>query len=408
MIAACVGNVVEWYDFAVFGALGVVLVPVFFPADHGADLLLAAFAVYAAAFLARPIGAIVFGRRGDAHGRQGVLASVLLVMTCATAAIGALPGSARIGVVAGVAVVLLRSAQGLAAGGELGLAAVFIAEHASAGRRGAVASWHTATLALGVALGFGVAALVLLLPDDGGVNWWRIPFLIALPLGLVGVYIRRRVLDSPAFLHARSARTGSPGRCGRSGRLIARRCARGSPSLRPAHWRSTPGSCSSQPPGRHDLPHSGWHSRGLPLGLVIAASAAVGLGWLSDRIGRRPVVLGSIAALAVSAVPLWLLATSGSFVALVAAQSVAGIAIAGTLSVALLAELFPTRVRATGLALTAGLSTAILGGTAPLVDQVLLNVTGLEVVPAFYVATVAALALLALSRQPETASAELA
>ena len=212
LVAACVGNVVEWYDFAIFGALGVVLVEVFFPSEQGADLLLAAFAVYATAFLARPLGAVFAGRRGDVHGRQRVLGSVVLVMSVATAAIGVLPGEARIGVIAGVLVVVLRATQGLAAGGELGLAAVFIAEHASSRRRGLVASLHTATLALGVALGFGIGGLVLLATsEDDRTGWWRIAFLAALPLGLVGVYVRRRVADTPHFVHAEALRSHEAG-----------------------------------------------------------------------------------------------------------------------------------------------------------------------------------------------------
>jgi len=141
---------------------------------------------------------------------------------------------------------------------------------------------------------------------------------------------------------------------------------------------------------------------------VLTALASVAFGRLSDRSGRRPVILGSLGALAVTAVPLWLLGTSGSLAAMAAAQAAAGVTIAGVLSVAAVAEMFPTRVRATGLALTAGLATATLGGTAPLVGQILFKVTGHETAPAIYMATVAALALLALRGQPETASSDLA
>ena len=142
-------------------------------------------------------------------------------------------------------------------------------------------------------------------------------------------------------------------------------------------------------------------------GLVVAAGAAVCFGRWSDRYGRRPVVLGCVAALAVAAVPMWLLASSGSLVALAASQSLMGAAVGGVLSVAMLAELFPTRLRATGLALTAGLGTAVLGGTAPLVEQILVKVTGIDLLPAVYVTVVAAVALLALNGRPETASSEL-
>jgi MHS family proline/betaine transporter-like MFS transporter len=401
-MAGCVGNVVEWYDFAIFGALGVVLVPVFFPAGDDSSVLLAAFAVYATAFVFRPLGAVLVGRRGDVLGRRTVLASVMIVMAVATASIGLLPGHARIGVAAGVAVVLLRATQGIAAGGELGLAAVFLAEHAPAGRRGFVASWHTATLALGVALGFGAGGLVLLAaPADDQATWWRVPFLAALPLGLVGIYVRRRVVDTPLFL---GSRTREPG----AARPVREVWTDHRPALKAGFALTAAGS----------LAFNTWFvflpnhlvattSRSLEsalltsaAGLLVAAGAAVGLGALSDRHGRRPVILVSLTTLALTAVPLWVLATNGSLLGLALGQSVVGAAVGGVLSVAWLAELFPTRVRATGLALTAGLATAALGGTAPLAGQVLVAVSGVALLPALYVAAVAGLALLAVAGHP--------
>ena len=408
LVAACVGNVVEWYDFAIFGALGVVLVQVFFPSEEGADLLLAAFAVYATAFLARPLGAVLIGRLGDVRGRKSLLASMVLAMSGATAAIGLLPGQARIGVSAGVLLVVLRATQGLAAGGELGLAAVFMAEHAPSRRRGLVASWHTATLALGVALGFGVGGLILWATSGGDQSgWWRIAFLAAFPLGLVGVYVRRRVADTPLFMHADAPRPLRP---------VREVWVQWRPELRAGLALAGTGSLAFNTwfvflPNH--LVATTDRTLGAALltsvvGLLVAAGAAVGFGKWSDRHGRRPVVLGCVAALALAAVPLWLLASSGSLVALAAGQSMVGAAVGGVLSIAMLAELFPTRLRATGLALTAGLGTAVLGGTAPLVEQILVRVTGFDALPAVYVTVVAAVTMFAMAGRPETALAELA
>ena len=407
--AACVGNAVEWYDFAIFGALGVVITPVFFPAEDSTSVLLAAFAVYATAFLVRPVGAVVFGRLGDARGRQAVLASVVLVMAGATAAVGLLPGHARIGALAGVAVVLLRMLQGLAAGGELGVAGVFIVEHAPPHRRGGVGSWHTATQALGVALGLGVAGLLTrFLPVAQHPGWWRIAFLLALPLGLVGFYLRRGAFESPHFVDLVQ----------QEGRIV-----------RPVGvvWRDHRRAFRSgfALVGAGALAFNTFFvfvpnylvattTRTLPaallaavLGLVAGAAAALGLGRWSDRTGRRPVVLGCVAALAVCALPLMYAVNSGSMPALVLAEVVAGTAIGGALSMATITEMFPTAVRATGLAMTAGLASALLGGTAPLVDQILVTVTGFDLAPAMYVGGVALLALLALRTWPETAFSEL-
>jgi MFS transporter, MHS family, proline/betaine transporter len=400
---------VEWYDFAIFGALGIVLVPVFFPSEDGSSVLLAAFAVFATAFVARPLGAVVAGRRGDRFGRRTVLASVVIVMAAATAAIGLLPGHARIGATAGVAVVLLRATQGLAAGGEVGLAAVFIAEHAAPGRRGFVASWHTATLALGVAFGFASGALVLLAaPVDEEATWWRIPFLVAVPLGLVGLYVRRRVIDTPAFVNVRTSQPGAA-------RPVREVWTEHRRALRAGFALTAAGSLAFNmwfvflPNHLVDTTSRSLESALLTsvAGLVVAAGGALSLGRLSDRLGRRPVVLGSLAALCLAVVPLWTLATSGSLLGLAVAQSIVGTTVGGVLSIAWLAELFPTRVRATGLALTAGLATAALGGTAPLVGQVLVTTTGSATVPPIYVALVAAIALATLAAQPEPDSSRL-
>jgi MHS family proline/betaine transporter-like MFS transporter len=394
---------VEWYDFAIYAALGTVIVPVFFPAVE--EVLLSAFALYGTAFLVRPFGAIVFGRRGDSRGRQQVLVTVIALMTGATAVVGLLPSYASIGLAAPVALVLLRIAQGLAAGGELGVAAVFLVEHAPADRRGFFGAWHTATLALGLASGLLVAGVLTRVSDvdlDGG--WWRIAFLLALPLGLVGFYVRRRVAETPRFvqLQRTEALAAAPvrtvwtlHRAGlKTGFAVI---AAGSLAFNtffvfmPNHLARTT-------------------SLSLPtalltaiVGLISAAAAALAFGRLSDRVGRRPVVLGSIAALVVLAIPMSIAAHSGSLLALILTEIVAGIGVGGTLSVSMLTEMFPAGLRATALGMSAGLATALVGGTAPLVDQILFRATGLEVAPALYTAVVGLLALIAARSWPETA-----
>jgi len=407
LVAACIGNAVEWYDFAIYGALGTVIVAVFFPLDD--HVLLSAFALYGAAFLVRPIGAVVLGRRGDSHGRQRVLVLVIALMTGATAVVGVLPSYAAIGVAAPVALVLLRVAQGLAAGGELGVAAVFLVEHAPRGRRGLYGAWHTATLALGLASGLLVAGLLTgLAGDDLAGGWWRVAFLLALPLGLVGLYLRRRVAETPEFV-----------RLQRTEALVSRPIralwTRHRHGLRAGFAVIAAGSLTFNTFFVF-MPNHLAHTTSMTLpsalltavvGLLCAALAAVTLGRLSDRVGRRPVVLTSVAALVLCAVPMSLAAHSGSLLALTLAQVVAGIAIGGTLSASMLAEMFPADLRATGLGLTAGLSTALVGGTAPLVDQVLFLATGFEEAPALYVVVVGCLALAAARSWPETAFQEL-
>ena len=196
--AACVGNATEWYDFAIYGALATIIGVVYFPTGNPAAALSAAFAAYGTALVVRPLGALVFGRLGDSRGRRSVLVLVIFLMAGATAAVAFLPGYAMIGLLAPLVLMLLRTIQGLAAGGELGVAAVFMLEHAQSNTRGRTGAWHTATMGVGIGCGMAVAAVLGLLfggsgPESG---WWRIAFLIALPLGLVGVLLRRRISDT--------------------------------------------------------------------------------------------------------------------------------------------------------------------------------------------------------------------
>ena len=167
----------------------------------------AAFAVYGTALIVRPLGAFVFGRLGDTRGRRTVLIAVIFLMTGATAGVGFLPGYATIGLLAPILLVLLRAAQGLAAGGELGAAAVFMLENARRSRRGQAGSWQTATMAVGIGTGMGVAGVLSYLFSEDGrwYGWWRIAFLLALPLGLIGLYLRRRVAETPQFVVLQTA-----------------------------------------------------------------------------------------------------------------------------------------------------------------------------------------------------------
>jgi MHS family proline/betaine transporter-like MFS transporter len=303
-----------------------------------------------------------------------------------------------------LALVGLRVAQGMAAGGELGVAAVFLIEHAPPRRRGFFGGWHTATLAIGLASGLLVAGLLARLPGDLSDGIWRIAFLIALPLGLIGVYLRRHVAETPRFVTLQRTDSLAPvpvrtlWKHHRSGLMTGFAViAVGSLTFNtffvfmPNHLAHTTSVT---------LPTALLTS---VVGLAAAALAAVLFGGLSDRVGRRPVVLGSTSGLIVCALPLSLAAHSGSLLALTLAEVGAGIAVGGIISVSMLTEMFPADLRATALGLTAGLATALVGGTGPLVDQVLFLATGSEAAPVLYVMTVGCLALLMARAWPETA-----
>jgi MFS transporter, MHS family, proline/betaine transporter len=407
---ACIGNAAEWYDFAIYGALATVVGFVFFPMASLATALSAAFAVYGTALVIRPLGAVVFGRLGDAHGRRTVLVWTIFLMAGATVGVAFLPGYATIGLLAPVLLTLLRSAQGLAAGGEVGVAAVFILENAPSSRRGQAGAWHTATMAVGIGMGMGVAGVLSYVFRGYGweSGWWRIAFLLALPLALIGVHLRRRVPETRQFVALRSASmvVDRPAReLWRRHRLALQRgfclVAAGSLAFN-TFFIFMPNNLISR------------HGVGLSPTLLVtagslsvAAVAALLCGRASDHVGRRPVVLASAAALVLLAMPMSLLASRGLLLGLFVAQLVIGMAVAGVLSIAMLGELFAAPIRSTGVAMTAGLATAIVGGTAPWIDQILVNTVASDAAPGIYVAGIAGLALVALRSWPETAFGDL-
>ncbi|GAB3057053.1 MFS transporter [Intrasporangium mesophilum] len=407
LAAACVGNAIEWYDFAILGALAVVVGDAFFPESEPGTRLVAAFAIYGTAFLARPLGAVFFGRRGDRLGRRWSLVASVLLMTVATTSVGLLPGYATLGIVAPVLLVLLRAAQGFGAGGELGVAAAFIVEHAPSGRRGAYGAWHTVTLAVGTAAGFSVGALLTGLSDTLSDSWWRAGFLLALLLGLVALALRRRMQETDSFTAVEQDavldaaplhtvwRDHRPALVTGFTLIAAGALAFNTFFVFLPNWLGATRDVA------------------LPAALGVAAAGLVlsgcaGLVWgrVSDRVGRRPVCVVTAALLAVLAVPLMLAVDRGGLLGFALAVAVVGALVGGVLTMATVAEMFPAAVRATGMSLTVGLASALVGGTAPLVGQLLASATSL-VAPGVYVAVVAAAAGVALHRWPETAFAPL-
>ncbi len=408
--AACIGNGVEWYDFAIYGALATVVGLTFFSAKDLATALSAAFAVYGTALVLRPLGALAFGRLGDSRGRRTVLITVIFLMTVATAGVGLLPGYATIGLLAPILLVLLRAAQGLAVGGEFGASAVFILETAQSSRRGQAGAWQVATMAVGIGAGMGVAGVLSYFLGDTGrwSGWWRIAFLLALPLGLVGLYLRRRVAETRPFvvLQTTSQVLEHPARQLWKRHKVALLRGFGLVAAGSLAFNTFFIFLPNNLIARHGADLSPT-LLGTAAALTAAAVAAVVFGRMSDRVGRRPVAIGSCIALVALAIPATLFATRGSLLGLVLAQVMIGIAVVGVLSIAMLGEAFPAPVRSTGVALSAGIPTALIGGTAPWTAQILVTVTAAEAAPGLYVAAIGSLALVALWKWPETAFANL-
>ena len=406
LVAGCVGNFVEWYDFALYGAFATIIATTFFSERDPVGGLLATYSIFVIAFLARPAGALLFGHFGDRLGRRRALAGTILLMALVTAGTGMLPGYAAIGWPAPVLLALLRAGQGVAVGGEYGGSAVLVVEFAPARRRGWYGGWQWATVGLGFAAGIGAAALLgATLPASTLRSWgWRLPFLLALPLGLIGLYIRTQLEETPGFRAMQRV-----GAVARVPLVDALRTARRHVVIGfgvvaavtltfnvffvflPTYVAAT---------GRIPLPRA---FAAAFAGLVVASAVAPMFGRLSDRVGRRRVLLAGTVTLLAVTVPASSLVQRGDTVDMLLGYSLIGLALGSLALTAFLAELFPTKLRYSGLSLTYGIASALFGGTAPFVAAFLTQQTGNVQLPAWYATCVTAAAVVCVLIAPETA-----
>ncbi|MFE2695605.1 MFS transporter [Streptomyces mirabilis] len=403
LLAGSVGNFVEWYEFGVYGYFATVIAARFFTPEGVSETegLGRTYASFALAFFFRPVGAALFGRLGDRIGRRPVLILVIALMTGATTLIGVLPTYATVGALAPWLLTFLRMVQGLSAGGEFGGAVSVMTEFAPPGRRGLYGSWQSFTVALGLLGGAGVAALLATVLTEGQLSdWgWRLPFLLTLPLGLVALWLRLRLEETPAFRH--QGRQERP-----PGREVARAVVLG--AGRVMGWSAAGYTFLVVLPSYlQSTLHTGF--RQALLATVLAnlgfAATIVPAGLLSDRIGRRPVLLTGAGLVVVLSVPLLnLLQDAGT------SNAVKGLAVCGAGAVvglmagpgpAMLSEMFPTSVRHTGLGLAYALSNAVFSGCAGLIITETMKRTGSVDIPAYYAAATCAVSALALATLPD-------
>ncbi|MDQ4490812.1 MFS transporter [Sinomonas sp. ASV486] len=409
VIAASAGNVVEFYDNIAFGLLAATIGKAFFPAADPTASLLGAFSAFAITFLARPFGGLLFGSLGDRLGRQRTLVLVIMLMTGATVAIGLLPPFSAIGVAAPILLVILRILQGLSFGGELGGVLAFIVEHARERRSGGMVGLVMAAAFVGNLLALGIITVLsaVLSPADMSSWGWRVPFLLAAPLGLIGLYIRRRLEETPAFRAILEAgevdqapvRTVLRGHA----RSLLKCAGLALIALLPVYLMETYNT--NYLLVTVHVPQSEALLATLVASLIAMAFTVLS-GRLSDRFGRRPVLIAAIVAALVLALPAYLVMMQGTALAAIAGQSLMGVirgAATGVTAVAMI-ELFPTRLRYSGFALAYGITAAIFGGTAPIVATYLVDVTKSPTAPAFYLMAVALVALATAFTVRETAS----
>ncbi|WP_028474040.1 MFS transporter [Nocardioides alkalitolerans] len=376
-VASCVGTTIEYYDFFIYGTAAALVFPtVFFPALGSTAGTVASFATFAVAFVARPLGAVVFGHYGDRIGRKGTLVTTLLMMGLATVAIGLLPSAATIGVAAPIALVVLRFLQGLAVGGEWAGANLLAAEYAPPGRRGFYAVFPQLGPAFAFALSsatFLVSDLVLGTTDEAFLTYgWRIPFIASALMVAVGLYIRLSIEETPVF---RAEQDASDVTARRSLPFVDVVRTQPREILLSAGLMSVlfgffyMGTAYLTAYGTN--PEGPALERQFVLSVGIVAALCLGLATLaggvwSDRIGRRPVILTSGAAALVWALVLFPLVDTGSSLAfavgLVVTLSIFGLAF-GPVG-AYLPELFETRFRYTGAGAGYNLG-GVLGGAVP-------------------------------------------
>lgn len=207
VVSGMIGNALEWYDYALYGHFAAIIGAQFFPSENPLNSMLATFGVFAAGFLTRPFGAIMFGYIGDKYGRRLSLAISILLMAIPTACIGLLPTYAQIGIAAPIMLTVIRLLQGLSLGGEFSGSITFVTEHAPANKRGFIGSSAMFSLVLGILIGSAVATLFAeFLSHEDLVSWgWRIPFIIGVVIGLIGLYIRTNLHESPVYQEAKKA-----------------------------------------------------------------------------------------------------------------------------------------------------------------------------------------------------------
>jgi MHS family proline/betaine transporter-like MFS transporter len=408
VIAAGIGTAIEYFDFTVYAFLATALAAVFFPSEDPVAGLLSTFAVFAVSFFLRPIGGMIIGHIADRRGRKLALTVAVVGMAAASFLIGLIPSFATIGIAAPILLVLMRSIQGLSAGGELASAASYVAEEANPKKRGFLTSFVNLGTVIGTLGGsLSVALLRLALTPEQVIDFgWRIPFLVSLPLGILALIIRRRMEESVAFekIEEKGAVRRAPVW------NVLRTHPRGVLNITFLNLASFAGYylaftyIGSYFETQKILSAGGaaWATTGT---LILAGITLPFWGKLSDRFGRRPVLIGANIAFIVLAYPLFLMMSQGPTAAIIALAILGQIeSLYMSVLLAAYSELFPVGVRVSGFALGYNFSSILAGGTAAYIATWLISVTGNPQSPAIFLIVAAALSLLFALFMKETAN----
>jgi MHS family proline/betaine transporter-like MFS transporter len=382
ILAGIAGNVMEWYDFSIYGYFARTIGQLYFPADDPVLSLLASYSAFAVGFLMRPLGAVLFGYIGDRFGRAHALLWSVAAMAIPTFAIGLLPSYHTIGPLASVLMVLCRIFQGLAVGGEYTGSVVFLAERAPPGKRGQVSGWAPFGAFAGILLGSIVGAAILnALPMEDVVGWgWRLPFLLGVGVGAVGFIIRRHVtFDKPPVSKGFPLSQALREHPVEMLQVVALCLANGVSFylifFYGATWLKL---YAGVKPGTALLINS--------LNMAVLLPVSLGAAALSDRVGRKPMLAAGTIGLVVFAWPLMALMQTGAFADVFLGQLGFVFLIGcytGVLPITI-CEMFPRSVRCSAVSAAYNITVGVLGGTAPMVATSLISVTDYPLSPALY------------------------
>jgi MHS family proline/betaine transporter-like MFS transporter len=390
VVVGTIGNVLEWFDFGVYGYFAPFIGRLFFPRSDPLASLMSAFAVLAVGALSRPLGAVVFGWIGDRQGRRASLTATVYLMAGATFLVGVLPTYAQIGVLAPALLIVARLLQGLSTGGEWGGSAAFMVEYASTNRRGFIGSFQQVSTGAGFFLGslFGLI-VTSSMSEQTILAWaWRLPFLSGILLGIVGVYMRSHIEDTPQFraLKLHGARSKSPVtealRTHWAGIIVAF----GYNVIQSVGYftmltfmPSFTSEVLKLPPAQAYLSNS--------IQLLVFVLLLPAMGALSDRIGRRPMLLAAPLFLMLATYPIFRFIIQGGLPTIILCQIVFGIVLAAYCgpAVAATVELFPTKLRYTAVSIGFNLAVALIGMTSPVISTRLISALQTPIAPGYVI-----------------------
>jgi len=392
ILAGLIGNVMEWYDFAVYGYLATVIGQQFFPAENPSVSLIAAFGAFAAGFLVRPLGGLVFGRIGDLMSRQHAMVFSVLAMAVPTVLMGLLPTYESVGIAAPILIVLLRIVQGLSVGGEYTSSLVFLVEHAKPTHRARTAIWGVWGATAGILLGSGVGAAItsILTPEQLSAWGWRLPFLMGAFVAVTGYLVRHGIRAPEIKASSKRPVRDTFGKH----RWDVLRVAMLNAGLGVGFYSAFVYSVTYIQTV-DNLPESVALDLNTGCMFVLLFMLPI-FAWCADRLGRKPILIAGSAILTLGAIPFFYLmhSTDPMMIFLGECGFVMGV---GMLSGGVAAgnvELMPSSIRCTGLAFSYNASIGLMGGTTPLISAWLIAETGNPISPGFWVAAASAVSLI--------------